>query len=183
MSFFTSVDQFDDGSWADLAALVGPSAAFALFRGDIPSLPAGWVEGLRGSGHQLTVTGDTLVDVEAVTLRRLEGGDVPQILELIRSRSRARSFPGPSRWVGTTGTSRETDSSRWQGSGSTFDGFTEISTVCTHPDVRGRGLASAITRHVAIGILDRGEQPFLHVAKGTTTPAACTSGWVSHAVE
>ena len=166
VSFFTSVDQFDDGSWADLAALVGPSAAFALFRGDIPSLPAGWVEGARGSGHQLTVTGDALVDVEPVTLRRLEAGDVPQILELI-----ALTQPGPflprtiemGRYYGHFEGDRLV---AMAGERLHLDGFTEISAVCTHPDVRGRGLASAITGHVATGILDRGEQPFLHVAEG-----------------
>jgi predicted GNAT family acetyltransferase len=45
-----------------------------------------------------------------------------------------------------------------------LDGYTEISAVCTHPDARGRGLASALTRQVALGILERGETPFLHVA-------------------
>ena len=45
-------------------------------------------------------------------------------------------------------------------------GFTEISAVCTHPDVRRRGLGAALTRHVAAAILERGETPFLHVAEG-----------------
>ena len=43
-------------------------------------------------------------------------------------------------------------------------GYTEISAVCTHPDIRRRGLGAALTRHVAVGILARGERPFLHVA-------------------
>ena len=42
-------------------------------------------------------------------------------------------------------------------------GFTEISAVCTHPDARGRGLASALMRRVAAGIVARGEELFLHV--------------------
>jgi len=41
-------------------------------------------------------------------------------------------------------------------------GFTEISGVCTHPDFRGRGLARALSRHVAAQIEARGETPFLH---------------------
>jgi predicted GNAT family acetyltransferase len=44
-------------------------------------------------------------------------------------------------------------------------GHTEISAVCTHPDARGRGLATALTRHVARAILDRGETPILHVRR------------------
>ena len=42
-------------------------------------------------------------------------------------------------------------------------GFAEVSGVCTHPDFRGRGLASALIRIIATNILDRGETPFLHV--------------------
>jgi predicted GNAT family acetyltransferase len=46
-----------------------------------------------------------------------------------------------------------------------FDGFGEVSAVCTHPDTRGQGLASALTNRVARGIVAKGRQPFLHVAK------------------
>jgi predicted GNAT family acetyltransferase len=41
-------------------------------------------------------------------------------------------------------------------------GFTEVSGVCTHPDVRGQGLAGALMRVVAERIAARGETPFLH---------------------
>ena len=43
-------------------------------------------------------------------------------------------------------------------------GFTEISAVCTAEQARGRGLAAALTAHVADAVWARGEQPFLHVA-------------------
>jgi predicted GNAT family acetyltransferase len=42
------------------------------------------------------------------------------------------------------------------------DGFTEVSGVCTHPEFRGRGYASALMRIVAGRILERGQTPFLH---------------------
>ncbi|MDQ3005167.1 MAG: GNAT family N-acetyltransferase [Chloroflexota bacterium] len=45
-------------------------------------------------------------------------------------------------------------------------GFCEISAVCTHPDYRGRGYAGALTTMVAETILERQENPFLHVALG-----------------
>ncbi|KZM51471.1 GNAT family N-acetyltransferase [Labrenzia sp. OB1] len=41
-------------------------------------------------------------------------------------------------------------------------GFTEVSGICTHPDFRGRGLASKLSRHVAAEIRARGDTPFLH---------------------
>ena len=43
--------------------------------------------------------------------------------------------------------------------------FSEISAVCTHPAARGLGLAASLTRHVARGILARGQRPILHVAE------------------
>jgi len=44
-----------------------------------------------------------------------------------------------------------------------FDGFTEISAVCTHPDHRGRGHAFRLVSALMQSILARGETPFLHI--------------------
>jgi predicted GNAT family acetyltransferase len=52
-----------------------------------------------------------------------------------------------------------------------FDGFTEISAVCTHPDHRGRGHASLLARTLMWQILDRGETPFLHVYSDNVSAA------------
>ena len=51
-----------------------------------------------------------------------------------------------------------------------IDGFTEISAVCTHPEHRGHGYAHDLVSVVAQALLDRGEQPFLHVF-GDNLPA------------
>lgn len=44
-----------------------------------------------------------------------------------------------------------------------FDGHTEISAVCTHPDFLGRGYAGLLLNHVVAEIKLRGDVPFLHV--------------------
>jgi len=44
-----------------------------------------------------------------------------------------------------------------------YDGFTEISAVCVHPDFRGRGYAQALVRAMMRSIADRGDTPMLHV--------------------
>jgi len=53
-----------------------------------------------------------------------------------------------------------------------LDGLTEISGVCVHPDVRGRGYGKLLSMYVAGRILARGETPFLHAY---TTNAAAIS--------
>lgn len=49
-----------------------------------------------------------------------------------------------------------------------FPGYAEVSGVCTHPDFRGRGLASRLSRHVAARIGARGETAFLHAWASNT---------------
>ena len=50
------------------------------------------------------------------------------------------------------------------------EGWTELSGVCTHPHVRGRGLARLLSLFVAGRIVERGELPYLH-AYATNTAA------------
>ncbi|MGA5300133.1 GNAT family N-acetyltransferase [Nucisporomicrobium flavum] len=47
-------------------------------------------------------------------------------------------------------------------------GWTEISTVCTAPGARGRGLAAQVVQAAVDHVIARGERPFLHVAAGNS---------------
>lgn len=49
-----------------------------------------------------------------------------------------------------------------------LEGYTEVATVCTHPDYRGRGLGKAVVSAIAQGIVDAGSVPFLGVDDGNT---------------
>jgi ribosomal protein S18 acetylase RimI-like enzyme len=53
-----------------------------------------------------------------------------------------------------------------------LDGYSEISTVCTHPSFRGRGLAEALIWQVVRQQRREGVQPFLHVGKANTRAIA-----------
>ena len=44
----------------------------------------------------------------------------------------------------------------------TMTGYREISAVCTHPDWRGKGYASRLSRHLISYIQEAGDVPFLH---------------------
>jgi ribosomal protein S18 acetylase RimI-like enzyme len=165
VSPFTALaDPDDPQSWADLAMLVGPGNAFAL--AGVPSLPERWATGQSGQGVQMV--GSSLRaerDPEAVPLGP---ADVPEMLDLV-----ARTQPGPFK-------PRTIDMGAYYGvrhggrlvamAGERLrpPGWTEISAVCTDEEYRGRGLASRLVRHVAAGIADRGETPFLHAAAANT---------------
>jgi ribosomal protein S18 acetylase RimI-like enzyme len=166
VSVFSAVDSFDEESWADLAKLLGPSGTGWLFRTSVPAtLPAGWNERARGRGRQMTVESDHLRQGEQHQLVQLTTDHVPQMLELV-----AATDPGPfrsatielGRYFGHFHGERLV---AMAGERLSFDGYTEISAVCTHPAFRGRGLAAALTHAVASGIFERGERPFLHVAE------------------
>lgn len=50
-----------------------------------------------------------------------------------------------------------------------FDGYQEISAVCTHPDHRGKGYARALTGHLVHHIQSQGDVPFLHTESDNHT--------------
>ncbi|WP_306291723.1 GNAT family N-acetyltransferase [Microbispora sp. GKU 823] len=51
-------------------------------------------------------------------------------------------------------------------------GWTEISAVCTAPEVRGRGHASRLVRALITRITSRNERPFLHAAEANVNAIA-----------
>lgn len=168
-SVFSAVATFEAAAWADLAELLGPSRGSVLFRADPPpDLPPGWITARRIACQQMVVEGDALIPVSPVATRLLTPDDVPQMLDLV-----ARTEPGPFRpntvAMGSYyGHFDGPDLVAMAGERLGFDGYTEISAVCTDPAMQGRGLGSALTYLVASEILARGEQPFLHVADTNT---------------
>jgi ribosomal protein S18 acetylase RimI-like enzyme len=52
------------------------------------------------------------------------------------------------------------------------DGYIEVSAVCTHPDMQGRGLGEAFVRAVTAPIQQQGEIAFLHVHTGNARAIA-----------
>jgi predicted GNAT family acetyltransferase len=51
-------------------------------------------------------------------------------------------------------------------------GYTELSGVCAHPDVRGKGLGRLLSLYVADQIFARGDQPYLHAYATNKTAIA-----------
>jgi predicted GNAT family acetyltransferase len=104
-------------------------------------------------------------DPEAATLGP---ADVPEMLELVRL-----TEPGPffertielGRYVGIR---RQGALVAMAGERLRFDGWTEISAVCTAPAYRGHGLASRLVSTLVADIQGRSERVFLHVLTDNT---------------
>ncbi|MGW7385990.1 GNAT family N-acetyltransferase [Streptomyces sp. NPDC054794] len=165
VSPFTALeDPADPRAWDDLAALVGPGTVTPVTA--VRAVPDGWEIVDSGEGVQMV---DTALHAEpAPEAVRLGPADVPEILGLI-----ALTQPGPflprtvelGTYLGIRDRGRLI---ALAGERLRPPGWTEISAVCTHPDHRGRGLATRLVRAVAASIRQRGDTPFLHAAASNT---------------
>lgn len=173
VSTFSAVS-IDPGpaDWTDLARLLGRGELADMF--SCPATPPpGWepmfvLEGLQmvwsGGVHPCAETDAGVVELRA--------DSVPEMLDLV-----ARTRPGPfwprTRELGTYVGVRDNGTLvAMAGERLRPPGWTEISTVCTAPDARGRGHAARLIRALVARIASRGERPFLHVAEVNTAAIA-----------
>jgi ribosomal protein S18 acetylase RimI-like enzyme len=166
VSVFAAIQADDPRAWTDLATLAGSEGVVLI--GPVPLVvPDGWAVRQFGIGHQMVLDGELVVDprpsVDPAQFVTLGPDDAEEASALV-----ALTQPGPFRprtiELGTYVGYREGGRLlAMAGERLCPPGHTEISAVCTHPDARGRGLANALTAHVARGISARGETSFLHV--------------------
>lgn len=155
-------------AWDDLAALVGPEEQVGLVApaGRVPAAPPEWTVLRTGEGLQLL--GDRVVgqvDPEAVSLRP---GDAAEMAALVESARPGPFLPRTVQLGGYAGRRAGDRLVAMAGVRMRPPGFAEISAVATDPAWRGRGLATALVRHVVAAIRDAGEVPFLHAARSNT---------------
>ncbi|MGZ9929598.1 GNAT family N-acetyltransferase [Streptomyces sp. NC-S4] len=162
--FAALADPEDPRSWADLRALVGDGEVASL--AGVLTPPDGWETVGRIRGVQLVDT--SLRAGPAPEAVRLGAADVPEVLELIRLTEPGPFLPRTVELGTYLGIRRQGRLVAMAGERLRPPGWTEISAVCTHPDHRGRGLATRLVRAVAAGIRQRGEVPFLHTAASNT---------------
>jgi len=158
VNIFSAVDEIDEKKWIRIAELVGVGGSCALFRDVIPTAPQGWEEHFRAPCLQM-VAGD-IPEPTGVEVVRLAGEDADDMLALAEL-----TEPGPfmsrtvelGRYVGVR---REGRLLAMAGERFRLPSFVEISAVCTHPDVRGEGLAGELTLNVADSIRRGGDEAF-----------------------
>ncbi len=152
------------------------------WRDAIEIVPRGTYAGIVHAGTDLPETWKTLQEFEVVQMIGehvngvdapeaipLRAHDVPEMLELVR-----QTDPGP--FLDRTielgnylGIRRDSRLVAMAGERLQFDGWTEISGVCTAPTDRGHGMASRLVGALIAGIQHRSERAFLHVLTSNTT--------------
>jgi predicted GNAT family acetyltransferase len=132
--------------------------------GSLPKDLSGWEVMHSDQARQLIYEDSrpaTQVDAVVLTSR-----DVPDILDLVNLAQPGPFAPRAIELGQFLGVRQDGYLVAMAGQRLHLPGFCEVSTVCTHPDYRGRGYAGALTTMLAKSILERQETPFLHVAPG-----------------
>ena len=167
VSVFNAIpDRPAAGSWAALAALVGPGGVASLARMEPLEMPGGWEKVWAGLGVQMVAeepTRDPSAVRSSEEVVTLDLGDVPAMLDLV-----ARTEPGPflkrTIELGTFLGIRDGDALvAMAGQRMRLDGYVEISAVCTDPDYRARGYAATLVRAVMADMAPA--VPILHARK------------------
>lgn len=163
--FAAIADPTSDEAWRDLATLTGAGHPAVLFAPNLEPR-TGWSVVRHFNCLQL-VAGE-IGEPPDIDLVDLGPDDVPEMLELV-----AATRPGPfsdrtiemGRYLGHHVDGRLV---AMAGERMRCAGFTEVSAVCTAPDMRGRGLGGMLTLAVSHHIRSRGDEAFLHVAEDNT---------------
>jgi GNAT superfamily N-acetyltransferase len=161
-------DPSDPACWAALGDLVGFETPVGITNPGEGAPPAGWAVEWRFQFLQMTCTKQTFVPSPGIAgrfrVRELTIADGPDMVALARL-----TQPGPmevrtvtmGRYLGAFDESGVLIS--MAGERTQFDGFIEVSGVCTHPEHRGKGAARTLVSSVTEAIVDKGCVAFLNV--------------------
>lgn len=150
-----------------LARILRPNEEVGLFTGVPDSLPANLTISRTANMRQMVRTArGTLPQGQAV--ETLTNGDADEMLALAEL-----TLPGPfGKRTGELGLYLGIHEAgklvAMAGERLQPIGYTEISSVCTHPSSRGHGYASSLVSALVNKIVERGETPFLHVRAANT---------------
>lgn len=158
---FACVPQDDPENLAALAALCRPGDTQVFLQADPVLLPPGFATTMTADGVQM-VADQPPPPVDDPRIEKLGESDAADMLDLA---TLTRPGPFTIRALALGDFWGIRDKGRlvaMAGERLKVAGMTELSGVCTHPDIRGRGIGRLMTLHVAGKIFAAGDQPFLH---------------------
>lgn len=162
IAVFAAMERITPGGIADLARALAPGRAAAVL-GAAPMDPPAGVEVVLAAELLQMHAPEFRALPPSAPLVELAASDAPAMLELVeltRPGPFARRTHEMGRYLGIREEGRLV---AMAGERLRLAGFTEVSAVATHPEVRGRGYARMLVSAVGAGIVARGETPFLHV--------------------
>ena len=140
---------------------IGPGDFCALFRDAVTPPPAGWQ--IHFSARCLQMVAGEVPAPRGLPLLHLGPEDAPEMVALAEATEPGPFALGTPRLGRYVGLRREGRLIAMAGERFRLPGFVEVSAVCTHPDVRGEGLAGELTLDVVQSIRAGGDEAFLHV--------------------
>ena len=163
--FFALPSEPSPEDWRDAIEVVPPGTYAAIIH-DGADVPGPWKAVRKFEAVQMI--GEHVSGVDSAEAIPLHAQDVPEMLELVRA-----TDPGPflERTIELgdyVGIRRDGQLVAMAGERLHFDGWTEISAVCTAQGHRGQGMASRLVGVLAAAIQRRSERAFLHVLTANT---------------
>lgn len=170
-SLFAATPDDEPEQLSALAALAAPGEEMLVLREAEAPLPADLTL-LSGASVVQMLAEDAVPIVEDARIERLGAMDAAEMLALAEA-----TKPGPftlrSQDLGPFwGIRSEGRLVAMAGTRMAIPGATELSGLCTRPDMQGRGLGQLMLRFVAGRISSRGERVFLHVFASNTRAIA-----------
>ncbi len=152
--------------WRDALELVRPGTAAATVHDGSP-LPESLEVSL--SFELVQMIGERVHGTHEPEAITLGAADVPEMIELVRATEPGPFFERTIELGSYVGIRRDGSLVAMAGERLRFEGWTEISAVCTAPAYRGQGLASRLMSTLVADIHARGEHVFLHVLTSNTS--------------
>ncbi len=167
-----SVREVSDACVQALAALMAPGDIVGLFSAEPVAAGGGLAVIAQKFVEQMVYERSEVPAAGAGAIVKLTPDDVPEMMRLVELTEPGPFAPRTIALGFYIGIRSAGALIAMAGERMKFDGFTEISAVCTHPAHRGRGHASLLVRTLMRQILERGETPFLHVYSDNVHAAA-----------
>lgn len=162
----TAVD--DEASLAALTDLVGEGERILLMQKPEPKWDSGLKSTLEEAAFQMVL--DTLPErPNSPDILTMTEADVTEMIALAHLTRPGPFLPKTHTMGQFYGIRIEGRLAAMVGQRHRFEGYCEVSGVCTHPDFQGRGLARLLSAHVTHVVADRGETPILHGHAGNHT--------------
>ena len=163
VSPFAGFAQDYDKGFSNLYELLPPGRKILYATPSPISQPAGWQLTHEIKGLQFVYKGDKGIKKEFSQLIPLTETHVEEMVQLAKLTKPGPFGSGTINFGSYFGIFDKEKLVAMTGQRLHVENYTEISAVCTHPDHTGKGYAYSLLQHQLQLILQRDQQPFLHV--------------------